>query len=140
MVVHVRNIIFSILSISLCLTSNNSIHVITTNDLHGSIDEQSANFINPSYPPTIIGGSGFLYYVNNLKEELNDNPLLILDGGNIFQGHPIGIVDSGRTIIKWMNKIGYNAMVPGSYDFLFGIDNLIKLSENAQLLLSITSY
>ncbi|MBI65796.1 MAG: hypothetical protein CMG64_05845 [Candidatus Marinimicrobia bacterium] len=110
--------------------SSNYIDVITTNDVHGFIDEQTANFINPHYPPTIIGGSGFIKYVNGIKEESN-NQLLILDGGNFFQGHPIGIMDSGRTMIDWMNKIGYNAIVPGNYDFLFGTENLVALSQRA---------
>ena len=61
----------------------------------------------------------------------NNDKILLLDGGNIFQGHPIGIVDSGRTMIEWMNKVGYHAMVPGNYDFLFGLDNLLDLSKKA---------
>ena len=52
-----------------------------------------------------------------------------MDGGNFFQGHPLGIIDSGRTMIDWMNKIGYHALVPGNNDFLFGIDNLVDLSK-----------
>ena len=105
------------------------IDVITTNDMHGFIDEQTANFINPNYPPIIIGGSGFIQYVNEIKEDLN-NQFLVLDGGNFFQGHPLGLVDSGRTMIEWMNHVGYHAMVPGSNDFLFGVENLVNLCEN----------
>ena len=107
-----------------------SIDIITTNDMHGFIDEQTANFINPNYPPIIIGGSGFIQYVNELKEDLN-NQFLVLDGGNFFQGHPLGLVDSGRTMIEWMNHVGYHAMVPGSNDFLFGVENLVNLSKEA---------
>ena len=110
--------------------SNNYIDIITTNDLHGFIDEQTANFINPHYPPIIIGGAGFIKYVNDIKIE-SDNQLLILDGGNFFQGHPVGIIDSGRTMIDWMNKVGYHATVPGNHDFLFGVDNLVSLSQRA---------
>ena len=57
--------------------------------------------------------------------------MLILDGGNFFQGHPVGIVDSGKTMVEWMNKIGYDAIVPGQNDFLFGYKNLINLSRKA---------
>ena len=124
-----RYIIF-VISICVCFPQNNSIDIITTNDIHGFIDEQTANFINPHHPPHIIGGSGFIKYVNEIKNE-SDNNLLILDGGNFFQGHPVGIVDSGRTMIEWMNKVGYNAIVPGNYDFLFGVQNLINLSNKA---------
>ena len=126
-----KYIIFIISLFCYIFSSNNLIDVITTNDMHGFIHAQEAHFINPNHPPTIIGGSGFLYYVNNIREEFN-NDLLLLDGGNFFQGHPIGIVDSGRTMIDWMNKVGYHAMVPGNYDFLFGLDNLIDLSKKAE--------
>ena len=68
--------------------------------------------------------------IDNLREELN-NRILLLDGGNFFQGNHLGVVDSGRTMIEWMNKVGYQAMVPGNYDFLFGLDNLINLSKDA---------
>jgi len=108
-----------------------SIDIITTNDMHGFIDEQTANFINPNYPPIIIGGSGYIQYVNEIKKESN-NQLLILDGGNFFQGHPLGIIDSGRTMIEWMNEVGYNALVPGANDFLFGVENLIELSKKSE--------
>ncbi len=122
-----KYIIFILLSYVL---PYNSIDVVTTNDVHGFINIQEAQFINPNNPPTIIGGAGFIHYVDNLREELN-NRILLLDGGNFFQGNHLGVVDSGRTMIEWMNKVGYQAMVPGNYDFLFGLDNLINLSKDA---------
>ena len=121
---------YIILTSSLLFSSIGLLDVVTTNDLHGSIDVQKAQFINPNHPPTIIGGSGFAHYVKELKSEL-DEKVLIMDGGNFFQGHPLGIIDSGKTMIDWMNKIGYHALVPGNNDFLFGIDNLIDLSKRA---------
>ena len=109
------------------------INLVTTNDIHGMIAPQKANFMNPQYPPTILGGAAFSKYVDELRDEVNNNGegLLILDGGNIFQGHPLGIADGGYTMIEWMNRIGYDAMVPGSYDFISGAQNLNTLSEAA---------
>ena len=98
------------------------IDLITTNDMHGFINEQKAYFMNPQYPPTIIGGSGFYHYISELKQNLNKEDLLILDGGNFFQGSNFGMHDKGVSMIKWMNEIGYDAMVPGQYDFILGID------------------
>ena len=86
------------------------VDLITTNDLHGSISEQVAYFMNPQFPPKIIGGSGFYNYLNkNIDREKS----LIVDAGNFFQGHPISDIDSGKTVIEYMNKIGYTAIVPG---------------------------
>ena len=109
------------------------INLITTNDYHGVIGEQKANFMNPQYPPTILGGAAFAKYVDELKieTEKNGEGLLILDGGNFFQGSPLGLADNGHTMIEWMNRIGYDAMVPGSYDFISGAKNLNKLSTLA---------
>ena len=109
------------------------IDVITTNDMHGVLNVQDALFMNPNFPPKIMGGAALYEYINNIKEKSSEglDDMLILDGGNFFQGHPVGIVDSGKTMVEWMNKIGYDAIVPGQNDFLFGYKNLINLSRKA---------
>ena len=109
------------------------IDVITTNDVHGSIHRSKAYFINPNFPATIVGGAGLYKYVKDIEKKLKNSSddILMLDAGNFFQGSPIGVVDSGKTIIEWMNRLGYDALVPGEDDFVFGYKNLIKLSERA---------
>jgi exonuclease III len=109
------------------------INLITTNDMHGVIGKQMANFMNPQYPPTIIGSAAFAKYIDQLHAEvqINGEEILVLDGGNIFQGSPLGMADHGQTMIEWMNRIGYDAMVPGSYDFISGAENLNELSKLA---------
>ena len=91
------------------------INLVSTNDLHGVIAKQEANFMNPQYPPTILGGAAFSKYVDDLRTEAleMDEGIIILDGGNFFQGSPLGLYDGGKTIIEWMNRIGYDALVPG---------------------------
>ena len=133
---HLINKIFLFFLTSLLFSINSfeSINIITTNDIHGVIDEQDAHFMNPNFPPKIMGGSAYYKYVRSIEQELPnlEKDLLILDGGNFFQGHPLGIVDSGRTMINWMNEIKYDAMVPGQHDFLFGYKNLLNLSSLAK--------
>ena len=79
------------------------------------ISEQTANFMNPQYPPTILGGAAFSKYVDEIKMETKKNKegLLILDGGNFFQGNSIGLLDKGKTIIEWMNLLDYDAITLG---------------------------
>ncbi|NQT96318.1 MAG: endonuclease/exonuclease/phosphatase family protein [Candidatus Marinimicrobia bacterium] len=110
-----------------------TVHLVTTNDLHGVIGEQYANFMNPEYPPQLMGGAAIYKYVQDLKTEVAEagDELLILDGGNFFQGHPLGIFDGGRTMLEWMNRVGYSALVPGQYDFVLGAANLNELAEAA---------
>ena len=128
--------ICSLLLISSCalnpsLDNSESIQIITTNDIHGMLGDQDAVFMNPNFPPKIIGAAGYQKYVEDLRESMNLKDVLIFDSGNFFQGHPLGISDSGKTVIEWMNQVGYNAIVPAQNDFLFGYENLITLSKMA---------
>ena len=100
---------FTLASLLICsFVFTIDIEIITTNDLHGNIAPQKAWFMNPGFPPDIIGGAGLLKYVKENKTK-SESEILIFDAGNFFQGHPLGIADSGRTVIEWMNKIGYDA-------------------------------
>lgn len=112
------------------ISSPIKINLLTTNDIHGVIASQKATFMNPQYPPTIVGAAAFSKYVDELRNSTinNGEGLLLLDGGNIFQGNPLGMADSGQSMIEWMNRIGYDAMVPGSYDFISGAKNLQSLA------------
>ncbi|NOZ07481.1 MAG: hypothetical protein GXO91_01235 [FCB group bacterium] len=109
------------------------INLITTNDLHGVIYEQEATFMNPAYPPTILGGAALYKYVTDLRDRNRSTAegLLLLDGGNFFQGTPMGMTDGGATIINWMNQLGYDALTPGYYDFILGAAQLNQLAQQA---------
>ncbi len=125
--------ILFILLFTWVISSPIKINLVTTNDIHGVIASQKATFMNPQYPPTIVGAAAFSKYVDKLKNSsIRDNEgLLILDGGNIFQGNPLGMADKGQSMIEWMNRIGYDAMVPGSYDFISGAKNIQSLAVKA---------
>ena len=115
-----------------CLLSNHIyIDLITTNDIHGVINEQTAYFMNPEFPPNIVGGAAFYKYVKELKKDNSDN-LLILDASNFYQGSNFGMNDKGESMIEWMNMIEYDAFVPGQYDFIFGHENLNSIIDNAK--------
>ena len=125
---HFKKIIVLICSNIFLIAQTGFIDIITTNDIHGMVGEQSATFMNPQYPPNILGGSAMHSYIKKIKQ---DTELLILDGGNFFQGHPLGIADSGKFMIDWYNRIGYDAVVPGRYDFILGSKNLNHLIESS---------
>jgi len=107
-------------------STSSKVDLVTTNDLHGAIAEQNAYFMNPQYPPKLIGGSGLYKYI---KDNINTDKSLIVDAGNFFQGHPMSVIDSGKTMIDFMNSLEYTALVPGPDDFVYGAKNLNKLAE-----------
>ena len=107
------------------------VEIITTNDLHGNIAPQKAWFMNPNFPPDIVGGAGLKYYIEQSRK-ISDEEILIFDAGNFFQGHPYGMSDGGINIINWMNDVGYTALVPGADDFILGANNLNELANAAE--------
>ena len=109
----------------------NGVEIITTNDLHGNIAPQKAWFMNPSFPPDIVGGAGLIKYIKQSRN-ISESEILVFDAGNFFQGHPYGMVDGGSQIIAWMNRAGYTALVPGADDFVLGAENLNRLANEAE--------
>lgn len=109
------------------------INLVTTNDLHGVIGEQEATFMNPEYAPMILGGSAYYKYVEELRREAEqqNEGILLLDAGNFFQGSPLGMFDGGKTLVEFLNKMKYDALTPGTYDFSLGAENLSELAELA---------
>ena len=126
-------VFYSYFFYSIIFAETIKINLVATNDLHGIIGKQEASFMNPQYPPTIIGGSAFSKYIDELRIEAENKKegIIILDGGNFFQGSPLGLHDAGKTMIEWMNRIGYDALVPGIYDFILGDKNLNELSKQS---------
>ena len=122
---HYHLLFYLLLCFGLSSTSF-KVDLVTTNDLHGAIAEQNAYFMNPKYPPKLIGGSGLYKYI---KDNINIDKSLIVDAGNFFQGHPMSVIDSGKTMIDFMNSLEYTALVPGPDDFVYGAKNLNKLAE-----------
>ena len=65
-------LLFILLLYGIIHTEPIKINLVTTNDIHGMITPQKANFMNPQYPPTILGGAAFSKYVDELRKEVNN--------------------------------------------------------------------
>lgn len=109
------------------------LHLVFTNDIHGALHKVPARFINPEFAPDLTGGAGAYNYVKSVrsKAEQRNESVLLTDGGNLFQGTPLGTQDGGSKMIQWMNWMEYDAFVPGVKDFDQGKKNLIRLKEEA---------
>ncbi|WP_342621402.1 5'-nucleotidase C-terminal domain-containing protein [Erysipelothrix sp. P66] len=84
------------------IQAQNTVTIMHTNDMHGRFGTKSLG----------------LAHIKTLKDEIN--PLLLVDGGDAFQGLPISNVDKGASMAKIMNAVGYDAMVVGNHEFDFG--------------------
>lgn len=83
-----------------------TLSIIGTNDLHGAL---------PRLP--ILAG-----YINNLRQvrRAGGGDVMLLDGGDIFQGTLESNIAEGADVIAAYNAIGYTAAAVGNHEFDFG--------------------
>jgi 2',3'-cyclic-nucleotide 2'-phosphodiesterase (5'-nucleotidase family) len=127
-------ILFIISLIILCNAENQKIYIFYTNDLHGGITEQEADFLNPDFPPLLGGGAAaanIIFKYRKIAAE-NGDIVLLFDAGDIFQGTPLGTKTEGKAIIEYMNDVGYDAVCAGNHDFDLGKDVFINLTRMAE--------
>jgi 2',3'-cyclic-nucleotide 2'-phosphodiesterase (5'-nucleotidase family) len=111
-----------------------TLHVFFSNDVHGGIVRQSAEFLNPEFPPNLGGGAAVMGIVKEARKQIKKTggASLFIDSGDIFQGTLVGTLSKGKAMVEYMNMAGYDACVPGNHDFDLGRDNLeelIKMSD-----------
>ncbi|HPR18566.1 MAG TPA: metallophosphoesterase, partial [Candidatus Cloacimonadota bacterium] len=126
-------IVVFLLGISFLGAEDLLLDILFTNDIHGGIDRYEATFMNPEFPPWLGGGGVAASYIENIRKESNatrDN--LLIDAGDFFQGHPIGTMSYGKSVMEYFNLIGYDLMVIGNHEYDIGEDLLkesLKMAE-----------
>lgn len=125
----VFTIIFLTSSLPAQAPSQFELNLFYTNDIHGGIIEQSAEFLNPEFPPELGGGASAVAIMKRARQQIEErgDAMLLLDAGDIFQGTLVGTLSKGEVVVQWMNMAGYDAIAPGNHDFDKGVDNLKKL-------------
>lgn len=95
-----------------------TISLIGTNDLHGAI----------SRLPLLAG------YVNNLRaaRKADGGGVLLVDGGDMFQGTLESNLGEGADIVRAYNQIGYNATAVGNHEFDYGPEGLQVIAKSIE--------
>lgn len=102
------------------------ITILHTNDTHSNIDPFPEN--HSKYP----GQGGVVRrfeLIKKIREE--EENVLLLDAGDIFQGTPYFNRFGGVLEMKVMSELGYDAATMGNHDFDGGIDGFIKAKSFA---------
>lgn len=92
--------------------------ILHTNDTHGRVEEGKYD------------GMGFAKVSTIVKDyrDRKDN-ILLLDAGDTFHGQTIVNLVEGESIVKIMNRMGYDALTVGNHDFNYGQARLKELNE-----------
>jgi 5'-nucleotidase len=100
--------------------------ILHTNDVHSYIDPFPAN--HPRNP-NMGGVSRRAAIIESIRKE-NDN-VLLLDAGDIFQGTPYFNYYGGELEFKLMSMMKYDLATMGNHDFDNGIDGFHSQLHNA---------
>jgi 5'-nucleotidase/UDP-sugar diphosphatase len=98
-----------------------SITVLYTNDEHGWMAGDGDN-----------GGAATMMYLWTEEEGYTeDEPFLILSGGDTWTGPAISSWFDGESMVEVMNEMGYDAAAIGNHEFDYGLAGLQERSSQA---------
>lgn len=126
----------SLISATLSSSSKSKrIVILHTNDTHSNIESFPAN--HPKYP----GMGGVAKRFTLIQKIRNENEhVLLLDAGDIFQGTPYFNTFNGELEMKLMSKMGYDAATMGNHDFDIGLDGFLNAKKHANFSFVCSNY
>jgi 2',3'-cyclic-nucleotide 2'-phosphodiesterase (5'-nucleotidase family) len=103
------------------------ITLLHTADIHSQLYTHDEFFVeNGQVVYKKRGGLAVLKsMVNAIRSENPENTLLI-DGGDCFQGGGLAALTQGRALVPLMNNIGYDIMLPGNWEVVYGKEMMLK--------------
>lgn len=93
--------------------------ILHTNDVHCGVYADDYT----------MGAADLAAYKARLESEGYE--VILADAGDFVQGGVIGTLSEGKYPLQIMNKLGYDAAVPGNHEFDYGMDTFFMLTENA---------
>lgn len=101
--------------------------LLHTADIHSQLTTHDEFFMENGNPVFKKRG-GFATMksmINTIRNQNRANTLLI-DGGDCFQGSGVAAMSKGTAIIPLMNNIGYDIMLPGNWEVVYGKEMMMK--------------
>ncbi|MDQ0493901.1 5'-nucleotidase C-terminal domain-containing protein [Paenibacillus brasilensis] len=100
--------------------SGKHITILHTNDTHAHVVANDKEM-------------GFAKLAGIIDQYRASNPnTLLLDAGDTVHGTTFATLVNGESIVKVINKLRYDAMVPGNHEFNYGWKHLVELSKEIQ--------
>jgi 5'-nucleotidase len=100
--------------------------ILHTNDVHSRIDPFP---MDGTRNQGAGGAARRATLIKKIRKE--EQNILLLDAGDIFQGTPYFNFYNGELEMKLMSEMGYDAATIGNHDFDAGMENLAKQLKNA---------
>ncbi len=103
------------------------ITLLHTADIHAQLythDEFFWEKGGPVYKPR--GGMAVLKTMLQTLKKDNPGKTLLIDGGDCFQGGGVAALSEGKAIVPLINNIGYDLMLPGNWEVVYGKEMMEK--------------
>jgi 2',3'-cyclic-nucleotide 2'-phosphodiesterase (5'-nucleotidase family) len=101
--------------------------LLHTADIHSQVMTHDEFFIENGKPVfKKRGGLANLKTMINTLRKQNAANTLVIDGGDCFQGSGIAALSEGKAIVPLMNNIGYDIMLPGNWEVVYGKEIMMQ--------------
>lgn len=105
----------------------NRLTLLHTADIHSQLMTHDEFFIENGKPVfKKRGGLAHLKTMINTLRNQNAGNTLVIDGGDCFQGSGVAALSEGKAIVPLMNNIGYDIMLPGNWEVVYGKEMMMK--------------
>ena len=123
---------FPILASGLAAAADVHLVVLHTNDVHGQVLPVRATWLGTDDPPLVGGLKAVAREVRRVRAEVRATDgerggVLVVDGGDWFQGTPEGQLDRGLAFVRVLAAVGYDALALGNHEFDHGLANAERL-------------
>lgn len=108
-----------------------SITILFTGDRHGQV-EPWIGWEEPMVGKTVGGMDRLAMVANQVRREVGEENVLLLDSGDAIGDSFIAAATKGRAVIELMNAAGYDAMTIGNHEPDFGVEELRLCISEAQ--------
>lgn len=101
--------------------------ILQTADIHAQLFEHDEFFWEQGKEVyKRRGGMATLKTMINTIRKQNPLNTVVVDGGDCFQGSGVAAMTEGRAMVPLINNIGYDLMLPGNWEVVYGKENMIK--------------
>ncbi len=101
--------------------------LLFTSDIHAQLHTHDEFFLeNGKAVYKKRGGYGVLKTMIDALRAEDPANTLVIDGGDCFQGGGVAAMSEGRAIVPLMNRIGYDLILPGNWEVVYGKEMMLK--------------
>lgn len=112
-------------SSSSSISSNNdtsslkTLRILSINDMHGKIEQENS----------LQGISNLSAEIERIKSIDNQDDVVLIANGDMFQGQAISNLNYGLSVINAMNAMNFDMLGIGNHEFDWGIDKITRFFD-----------